>query len=101
MRIVQALLRPTAYDFVEVVTQSSGLDLMIEELHVGEKSALVSLPLKDSGIRQRHNMIIIGARKLSGEMVFNPGPDHLIESGDVLIVLGGKAQVVELGRELA
>ena len=40
MRIVQALLRPTVYDFVDIATQSSGLDLMFEELHIGAGSRL-------------------------------------------------------------
>jgi voltage-gated potassium channel len=101
MRIVQALLRPNAYDFVEVVTQSSGLDLMIEEVPVGEKSALVSSPLKDSGIRQKYDMIIIGIKKHTADMIFNPGPGHVIEAGDVLIVLGSKTQVAELSKVLA
>jgi voltage-gated potassium channel len=101
MRIVQALLRPNAYDFVEVVTQSSGLDLMIEEVPVGEKSALISSPLKDSGIRQKYDMIIIGIKKHTADMIFNPGPGHVIEAGDVLIVLGSKTQVAELSKVLA
>ena len=96
MRIVQALLRPNAFDFVEVVTQSSGLDLMIEELQVGRYSDLVAISLKDSGIRQRYDMIIIGVKKPSGEMIFNPGPEHVIEAGDVMIVLGGKEQTAGL-----
>jgi voltage-gated potassium channel len=100
MRIVQALLRPTAYDFIEVVTQSSGLDLMVEELRVGERSALVDKALKDSGIRQKYDIIIIGIKKSSGDMIFNPGPSHIIESGDVLVVLGDHSQVAELGRAL-
>ena len=51
MRIVQALLRPTVYDFVEIATQSSGLDLMFEELAIGGDSDLDGVALKDSGIR--------------------------------------------------
>lgn len=101
MRIVQALLRPHAYDFVEVVTQSSGLDLMIEEIPVGEGSSLVATRLKDSGIRQKYDMIIIGINKSSADMVFNPGPEHVIEPSDVLIVLGSKTQVQQLRKVLA
>jgi voltage-gated potassium channel len=101
MRIVQALLRPTAYDFVEVVTQSSGLDLMIEELPVGEKTSLVDTALKDSGIRQKYDLIIIGVERPSGSMVFNPGPDYVISAGDILIVLGSRGQVAELRKVLA
>jgi voltage-gated potassium channel len=96
MRIVQALLRPAVYDFVEVVTQSSGLDLMFEELPVGEESSLVDAALRDSGIRQKYSIIIIGMVKPTGEMVFNPGPDEIIGAGDTLIILGETEQLSRL-----
>jgi voltage-gated potassium channel len=96
MRMVQALLRPTVYDFVEVVTQSSGLDLMFEELQVGENSPLAGRAIKDSGIRQRFDVIAIAIKKPTGQMVFNPRPEYKIEAYDVLIILGDKDQLTRL-----
>ncbi len=101
MRMVQALLRPTVFDFVEVVTKSGGLDLMFEELKVGEGSSLVSTAIKDSGIRQKFDVITIAIKKPSGQMVFNPGPDYVIDAGDVLIILGDKEQMARLRQVLA
>ncbi len=101
MRLVQALLRPAVYDFVEVVTSSSGMDLMIEEMPVGRRSKLVGHLLRDSGIRQHYDLIIVGIKKDSGRMVFNPGPDEPIEAGDVLIVLGDRTQTGQLRAVLA
>jgi voltage-gated potassium channel len=101
MRLVQALLRPTVYDFVEVVTQSSGLDLMFEELPVGGGSDLVGHAIKDSGIRQQYDVIAIAIKKPSSQMVFNPGPEYVIEAGDVLIILGDKEQLARLRQVLA
>jgi voltage-gated potassium channel len=69
---------------------------MIEELAVGKGSSLVACALKDSGIRQKYDLIIIGVKRPSGDMVFNPGPEHIIEPADVLIVLGSKQQVSRL-----
>ncbi len=101
MRLVQALLRPTVYDFVEVVTQSSGLDLMFEELAVGEGSSLVDTTIKDSGIRAEFDVIAIAIKKPSGRMVFNPGPEYVIEAHDVLIFMGDKQQLARLRKVLA
>jgi voltage-gated potassium channel len=96
MRIVQALLRPTVYDFVDIATQSKGLDLMFEELEIKPGSKLDGLPLKDSGIRSGFDVIVIGVKKPTGRMVFNPGPDLVLQVGDVLIMLGDKEQLVRL-----
>ena len=96
MRLVQALLRPTVYDFVEVVTQSSGLDLKIEEFTVAAGSTVVGTAIRDSGLRQTYDVIIFAIKKESGEMVFNPGPGYVIEAGDVLISMGDRQQVRRL-----
>ncbi len=96
MRIVQALLRPAVYDFVDVATQTSGLDLMFEELKVSEKSGLDGVAIKDSGIRQSFDVIVIAIKKPSGRMVFNPGPDVIMQVGDMLIVLGDRDQLNRL-----
>lgn len=96
MRIVQALLRPTVSDFMDVATQTSGMDLMFEELRVSEKSGLDGVAIKDSGIRQSFDVIVIAIKKPSGRMIFNPGPDVIMQVGDVLIVLGDRDQLNRL-----
>ena len=100
MRIVQALLRPTVYDFVDIATQSSGMELMFEELTVAVGSSLDNVAIKDSGIRKNFDVIIIAIKKPAGNMVFNPGPDAVIEGGDVLITLGDKEQLGRMEKSL-
>lgn len=96
MRIVQALLRPTVCDFVDIATQSKGLDLMFEELEIRPGSRLDGVVLKDSGIRSVYDVIVIGIKKPTGRMVFNPGPETVLQVGDVLIMLGDKEQLLRL-----
>jgi voltage-gated potassium channel len=100
MRLVQALLRPTVYDFVDVATQSRGLDLMFEEVRVRAESPLASVALKDSNIRQHFNVVIIAVKKESGGMVFNPGPDYVLQAGDTVITLGDRDQLARLAEAL-
>ena len=100
MRIVQALLRPTVYDFVDIATQRRGMELMFEELKVGESSDLHGVLLMNSGIRQDYDIIIIAIKKPSGRMVFNPGPQVILENSDVLIALGDREQLDRLRQAL-
>lgn len=101
MRFVQALLRPSVYDFVDVATQSGGLDLMFEEVAIGPDAHLDKVAIRDSNIRGDYDVIIIAIKKPSGEMVFNPGPDVVLENDDVLITLGEKEQLDRLQSILA
>jgi voltage-gated potassium channel len=96
MRIVQALLRPTVYDFVDIATQRQGLELMFEELTIGAAAHMDGVALKDSGIRGEYDIIVIAIKKPSGRMVFNPGPELVLEKGDILIALGSRDQLERL-----
>lgn len=101
MRIVQALLRPTVNDFLEIATRTSDLDLMFEELAIGSDSALDGVALKDSQIRADYDVVVIAIKKRTGEMVFNPGPEAELHNGDMLVALGDRAQLDNLGLALA
>lgn len=100
MRLVQALLRPTVCDFVDIATQNRGLDLMFEELKIGAGAKLDGVAIKDSGIRKSFDVIIIAIKKATGQMVFNPGPDVLLEMEDVLITMGDKVQLKRLAETI-
>ncbi len=101
MRIVQALLRPTVSDFLEIATRSGGLDLMFEELAIGSNSPLNGVALKDSGIRKSYDVVVIAIKKHTGDMVFNPGPESVLHNGDMLVALGDKDQLDRMGAWLA
>ncbi len=101
MRIVQALLRPTVNDFLEIATQTGDLDLMFEELAIGGDSSLDGVALKDSGIRASYDVVVIAIKKSSGKMVFNPGPEAMLHNGDMLVTLGDRDQLDRLRGALA
>jgi voltage-gated potassium channel len=101
MRIVQALLRPTVSDFLEIATQSSDLELMFEELAIGSDSTLDGVALKDSGIRASYDVVVIAIKKRNGDMVFNPGPEAVLHNGDMLVTLGDRHQLDRLAKVLA
>lgn len=100
MRLVQALLRPTVSDFVDIATQTGGMELMFEELKIGTEAGLDGVAIKDSGIRASFDVIVIGIKKKSGQMVFNPGPDVRLETGDVLITMGDRRQLRRLAEAI-
>jgi voltage-gated potassium channel len=94
-RMAQTILRPTVVDFMDVAL-GEGIDLSLEEIPVGGKSDIIGKPLKDSGIRQRLDLIIVAIKRLDGTMQFNPQPEAPILRGDTLIALGSKANLDKL-----
>jgi voltage-gated potassium channel len=94
-RMAQTILRPTVVDFMDMAL-GEGIDLSLEEIPVSGKAQLIGVPLKDSGIRQKLDLIIVAIKRLDGTMLFNPQPDTVILQGDTLIALGSKANLDKL-----
>jgi voltage-gated potassium channel len=65
-----------------------GVDWSMEEVVVGQTSALLGVPLSDSGIRQKLDLILVAIKRAEGEMLFNPSHETPILAGDTLIALG-------------
>ena len=82
------LLRPSVSSFLDIALSHKKKSIQIEETSVSEKAPLANIMLKDSGIRQNFDLIIIAIRKKDGEMIFNPSFDTRMESGDTVIVMG-------------
>jgi len=95
-RMAQAVLRPTAMDFIELATRHDYGELQIEETVVAPGSLLAGAQVKDSRLRKELGIIIVAIKKAAGRMIFNPDSDMVLEGGDVLITLGHPQQLERL-----
>jgi voltage-gated potassium channel len=87
-RLAQRIMRPAVTSFLDSAFSDVRKDIQMEELAVGNESALAHLSLKDSGIRQKFNLIIIAIKKIDGAMLFNPSFETVIQPGDTVIAVG-------------
>jgi voltage-gated potassium channel len=100
-RMAQRILRPTVTSFLESAFSSARKDIQMEELAVSNASTLAHLSLKDSGIRQKYNLIIIAIKKPAGAMLFNPSFEAVIEPGDTVIAVGEVDNLDQLEKVLS
>lgn len=97
-RMAMALLRPAVVDFMEIAMHRKSLELQLEEIRVHQVDRLSSTILRDSGIRSDLDLIIVGIKKESGKMIYNPSSETQIERGDTLITMGEIKNLEELER---
>jgi len=75
-------------------------DIQMEEIPVNPSSSLVNVMLRDSGIRQQFNLIIIAIKKHDDSMRFNPSFETVIEAGDTVIAVGQEENLQKLEKKL-
>jgi voltage-gated potassium channel len=86
-KMAHTILHPTVVTFMELAMKE-GVDWSMEEIAVGQTSPLLGVALKDSGIRQKLDLILVAIKRADGEMLFNPSHETPILAGDTLIALG-------------
>lgn len=100
-RIAQTVIRPSVADFIDLTFHSTtDQPLRMEELTVGAQAQLAGVSLKDSGIRQTLDLIVLAVKKSDGNMHFNPPADTVVEVGDTLIAMGPGSSMSKLAKIL-
>jgi voltage-gated potassium channel len=100
-RLAQRIMRPAVTSFLESAFSQTRKDIQLEELAVSGASALAHVSLKDSGIRQKFNLIIIAIKKADGTMLFNPSFESVLVPDDTVIALGEVENLDKLERVLS
>lgn len=95
-RIVNTVLRPNVIEFIDLMTFAPKMSLSIEEFTIQEGSVFAGKQIKDSGLRQSYNTIVISVKR-GEEMFFNPSPTFKIQVGDILILVGEKEKLLKIG----
>jgi len=102
-KMAHLIVRPTAENLIEQVTQQSNLGeelqqigLIFHELEVGDDSALNGKALSDIELKSNHGFLIVAIRSATGAVVLNPPSDSTLTGGDTVVVLGHSDDIPKL-----
>ncbi|MBL0700113.1 MAG: potassium channel protein [Desulfosarcina sp.] len=98
--MAQKIIRPAVTGFLDLALTHRRKDIQMEEILVSPSSPLANVMLKDSGIRQEYNLIIIAIKKADDKMLFNPSFETKIKAGDTLIAVGEDKNLQQLEKAL-
>ena len=93
-RMAQLALRPTVVDFIDTVIYRRGQELQLENVAVGNESALIGLTVEEARLRTK--AVILAISRKRGKVVTNPTAEETIQTGDMLITLGTREQLTAL-----
>jgi voltage-gated potassium channel len=94
--MAQVLLRPAVGDFIELTAMTDTMDLVIEQVELAENSPLVGKYIRECGIRSELNAIIVAIKRGTSSNLFNPPGDTVLQSGDILVVIGNREALESL-----
>ncbi len=104
IRMASVLLRPQVMSFLDVVTRSEDMDLLLEEVGVPEHSPISGHTLAEAEIPQKTGLIVLAIKhgeERRAPFLYNPASNEMVRAGDTLIVLGAAEQLDSLRQVLA
>ncbi len=98
-KISHIILKPTISKILDFAQQRGQFELNIEELEISTKNPLVGQTLRNCGIRDKHNIIIIAIEKQNGDIITNPGPDYTFQENDRIVMIANEVELHSIYKE--
>jgi voltage-gated potassium channel len=95
LRSAASILRPSVVDFIEISAPGRGEEVDLEEIRVGEGSALVGRDL-GSLESEAPRLLVVAHRRGGAKLGLAPAKTLAVEPGDHLVVVGERAAVDRL-----
>ncbi len=103
-RMASLVLRPHVLSFLDLVTRSDEVELLLEQVPVPADSPLAEHTLAEAALPAKTGLLVVAIKHGETDresFIYNPGPTEEVRPGDLLIVLGRPGQIDELRAILA
>jgi voltage-gated potassium channel len=99
LRMASEMIRPTAVDFLDTMLRSRKGILRIHEIAVSENCPYIGKQIKDSKLKEKYELLVLGLKRKDDEIQFNPKPNEILESGMKLVIMGEIEKIAEAKKE--
>ena len=95
-RMVTMLLRPGVADFLDEVSHTGGLELLLEQVQITPGSPLTGLTLIEARQRHQIDVTVLACKRADGRWNTRPDGETTVQAGSQLIALGTLEQLQKL-----
>ena len=85
---------------MEHLADRTTLEMNLGEVRIGDRSGLAGRSLGETSLRAAYGVTVVAVKRENGKMLFNPGPEEQLGSGDTLVVIGHEKKVAAAKRAL-
>lgn len=101
MRMASEMIRPTAVNFLDKMLRNEKDNLRIHEIVITGRSNIIGKKISESGLKDKFDLLILGAKNKIGDIQFNPSSVTEITDGMTLIVMGKIDDIVKIKRNFS
>ena len=88
-RMAEMLSKPQVEDSISVVSpKHADMNLTLDEISLKKCKEYDNVTINDSKIRENYDVNIVGIIKDNGESIINPEPDTLLNTNDIILLIG-------------
>jgi voltage-gated potassium channel len=88
LRMASEMIRPTVVDFLDSMLRSGQGQLRIHQIVIASNSNVAGKNIKESGLKDKFNLLVLGSKLPAQEIEFNPTATQILTPGMTLIVMG-------------
>jgi len=99
-RIAEMLLSPLVEDSVSVVSQThQNVDLSLDEISLESLTQFHGVTIKESKLREKFNLMIVGIIDSKGDSKINPAPETILNANSSILLMGNKENMNRFKRK--
>lgn len=97
-RMVTMLIRPDVADFLDEMSHTSGMELILDQIQIMQTSPLVGQTLAEAQLPHTLGITVIACKLPNGQPDTRPGPGTVLHADGQIIALGTREQLQALIR---
>ena len=100
-RMAEILIKPQVEDSISVISpKNSKMNLTIDEISLSGVDKYDGVTIKESGIRNKYGVSVVGIMDDKGKSTINPSSDELLSSNQTIILIGEVEKMDKFKEEL-
>ena len=100
-RMAEILIKPQVEDSISVISpKNSKMNLTIDEISLYGVDKYDGVSIKESGIRDKFGVSVVGIMDDEGKSTINPSSDELLSSNQTIILIGNVEKMDKFKEEL-
>ena len=94
--IASMITRPSAVEFLELLSDTQLMDAELDEITLNETHPLAGRRIGEVVANWPHTLLIVAVKEAAGKMTFRPEPNYVLAANDTVILLGESESIRRL-----